>query len=143
MDELDESIRNRAQVLPTPDSELESDEVRSRLDSPDYYPVLELVFQRWSSMILFRIMARPMRFNQLVREMAINPNTLVGRLRDLEKEGLIERVIESGSSPRPVYILTKRGLTLTSIVRHLHLWIESQEMQPVSVIDKGIVDINS
>ncbi len=143
MDQLDESIRNETQVLPTSGSELDSDAIRSGLDSPNYSPLLELVFQKWSSLILFRIMASPMRFNQLVRELAISPNTLAARLRDLERAGLIERVVESGLSPKPTYILTKSGLTFTAVTKHLLLWLESQEPQLVSVIDKGIVDINS
>lgn len=57
------------------------------------------------------------RFNQLLESIeGINPKTLSVRLREMEKNGLIERKIFPDTPPRVEYSVTEKGLALKPII---------------------------
>lgn len=99
------------------------------------------IFQKWSFEILFLLRVRgTMRFNQLkeelgsvgsgignkVKELAgVGSRTLSSRLKDLEKEGIIERKVYPEVPVRIEYSLTERGERfgdlIMPVIAHLRL----------------------
>jgi DNA-binding HxlR family transcriptional regulator len=60
------------------------------------------------------------RFNEFLNSVeGINPNTLATRLREMEKNGLIERRIFHESSVRIEYHLTEKGRDLLPILEQV------------------------
>ena len=57
-----------------------------------------------------------MRFNELSRELSINPTTLTDRLIKLENEGVISRKEETLDKVSVVYELTKKGEAILPIM---------------------------
>src|SRR3979490_1648771 len=71
---------------------------------------IELIGKRWTGAVVKALMAKPARFNQLLAGIpGISDRVLTERLRELEQEGLVER-LAGPSPPGPVtYRLHARG----------------------------------
>jgi DNA-binding HxlR family transcriptional regulator len=84
---------------------------------------LAVIGDRWTLLIVHRLLAGPGRFNDLLAEVpGIAPNILTKRLRHLETSGVI---VASAYSQRPVrlhYELTASGRDLALTVSNLRSW---------------------
>lgn len=85
--------------------------------------VLARIGDKWSVLIVSRLGARPMRFNELKREIGgISQRMLTLTLRGLERDGLITRTIFPTIPPRVDYELTALGRSLLEPVMALSAW---------------------
>jgi DNA-binding HxlR family transcriptional regulator len=85
--------------------------------------VLARIGDKWSVLIVSRLGARPMRFNELKREIGgISQRMLTLTLRGLERDGLITRTIFATIPPRVDYELTALGRSLLEPVMGLSAW---------------------
>lgn len=55
----------------------------------------------------------------------ISPRTLSGRLKRLERDGLIHRQVHASTAPRVDYSLTPEGLSLVPVLLQLVTWAET------------------
>jgi len=85
--------------------------------------VLARIGDKWSVLIVSRLGARPMRFNELKREIGgISQRMLTLTLRGLERDGLITRTVFATIPPRVDYELTPLGRSLIEPVTGLSAW---------------------
>ena len=85
--------------------------------------VLQRIGDKWSVLIVSRLGVRPMRFNELKREIGgISQRMLTLTLRGLERDGLITRTIFATIPPRVDYELTALGRSLLEPVMGLSEW---------------------
>jgi DNA-binding HxlR family transcriptional regulator len=84
--------------------------------------VLSLLSARWTLHILHSLLGGPSRFNEIARDVGVNPRTLCDRLRALEDSGLVGRRVVSEIPPNVEYALTEKGLSLSGIVEQLAGW---------------------
>ncbi|MEI9888297.1 MAG: helix-turn-helix domain-containing protein [Rhizomicrobium sp.] len=85
--------------------------------------VLARVGDKWSVLIVSRLGAAPMRFNELKREIGgISQRMLTLTLRGLERDGLITRTVFPTIPPRVDYELTTLGRSLLEPVSALGAW---------------------
>ena len=85
--------------------------------------VLARIGDKWSVLIVSRLGARPMRFNELKREIGgISQRMLTLTLRGLERDGLITRTVFATIPPRVDYELTSLGRSLLEPVMGLSAW---------------------
>ena len=85
--------------------------------------VLQRIGDKWSVLIVSRLGVRPMRFNELKREIGgISQRMLTLTLRGLERNGLITRTIFATIPPRVDYELTALGRSLLEPVMGLSEW---------------------
>ena len=78
---------------------------------------------KWKGVILFHLMDRTLRFNELRRHLpAITQRMLTKQLRELEGSGLISRTVYPVVPPRVEYALTPLGSTLKPVIRALAAW---------------------
>src|ERR1700758_5815525 len=85
--------------------------------------VLARIGDKWSVLIVSRLGTRPMRFNQLKREIGgISQRMLTLTLRGLERDGLITRTMFPTIPPRVDYALTALGRDLLNPVSALGNW---------------------
>lgn len=74
---------------------------------------LQLVGDKWTMLVVRNLSTGARRTTELLAALhPISSRTLVGRLRDMERDALIERRDFGGSPPHVEYILTERGLRL-------------------------------
>ncbi|MFF0489423.1 winged helix-turn-helix transcriptional regulator [Nocardia sp. NPDC004068] len=87
-------------------------------------PVVDVVFSRWTTPILWTLNEYgPQRFVELQRRIAsITPKVLTERLRQLERDGLVERTYHAEVPPRVVYEITDLGRSLGPLFAALAEW---------------------
>src|ERR1043166_7813492 len=78
---------------------------------------IELIGKRWTGAVVRALLPAPARFNQLLAGIpGISDRVLTERLRELEAEGLVERLVDPGPPVRVSYRLTDCGHALEPVV---------------------------
>ena len=81
---------------------------------------------KWSLLIIRRLKTDAVRFNQLRRDLdGVSAKMLTQTLRNLERDGLIQRQIFATVPVTVEYSLTGLGLTLADTIDELALWAEN------------------
>jgi DNA-binding HxlR family transcriptional regulator len=84
---------------------------------------IELIGKRWSGAVVRALLPHPARFNQLLAGIpGISDRVLTERLRELELEGIVERLVDPGPPVRVSYRLTNRGRALEPVVAAVDDW---------------------
>lgn len=83
---------------------------------------LELIADRWTSLILREAFIHPCRFDGLQSTLSISRNTLTRRLNELVEHGLVKREQYHDRPPRHEYVLTDKGRELYGIFVVLKRW---------------------
>ncbi len=84
---------------------------------------MSVIGGKWTFMILRDLFSGPKRFGELQRAInGVSPRTLSLRLKELENEGIIIRVIYSEIPPHVEYSLTEKGQTLRPIFDAMKDW---------------------
>ena len=78
---------------------------------------LQIVGDKWTMLVARDLIDGPKRTTELLSALhPISSRTLVGRLRDMERDALIERRDFGGSPPHVEYVLTERGRLLLPLL---------------------------
>lgn len=86
---------------------------------------LDVMGGKWKATVLFRLMEKTHRFNELRRLLPnITQRMLTLQLRDLESDGLVSRKVYAEVPPKVEYSLTTLGRTLEPLLRELYHWGE-------------------
>jgi DNA-binding HxlR family transcriptional regulator len=90
-------------------------------------PVVDLVFSRWTTPILWKLNEHGrQRFVELQRRIVtITPKVLTQRLRQLERDGLVERTYHPEVPPRVEYEITELGRSLAPVFHALATWSDA------------------
>jgi len=93
---------------------------------------------KWKLTLLYWLAHGEFHFAGLRRRSApITPKVLAEQLRELEADGLVERV-ESGPVPAPViYRLTPYGVTVLPVVESVRVWGEAHLERTLGTIPQG------
>jgi DNA-binding HxlR family transcriptional regulator len=84
---------------------------------------LGLIGGRWKPSILWRLARGTHRYSELRTTLpGISERILVLQLRELEKDGLIKRVIYREVPPKVEYSLTAHGQSLKPLLQQLSDW---------------------
>nr|WP_088125136.1 helix-turn-helix domain-containing protein [Roseivirga misakiensis] len=82
---------------------------------------------KWKTVILFHLMEKPLRYNELRKEMpTVTERTLSLQLKNLEEDGIVKRKVYTSKPPLKVeYSLTDLGKTLIPIIKAIADWGDS------------------
>lgn len=90
---------------------------------PEIEATLAVLSGKWKILILWQLMRRECRFNELRRAIkGVSQHMLTTQLRDLERHGIITRTIFPEVPPRVEYALSEHGESLKSVIRALAKW---------------------
>ena len=93
---------------------------RRELDGCPITGALQMLGDKWTMLIVRELLAGPKRTMELLNGLfPISSRTLVGRLRDMEKDRLVERTDFGGNPPHIEYALTERGMLLLPLLESL------------------------
>ncbi|MGO6748255.1 winged helix-turn-helix transcriptional regulator [Rhizobium ruizarguesonis] len=103
----------------------------SEQQSAPFSPIetaLDLLSGRWKCTVLFHLLDGTARFSELRRRIpSVTQKALTSQLRELERDGLIERRIYAQVPARVDYSLSPFGCTLEPILQALHRWGDTCE----------------
>ncbi len=90
---------------------------------PRYEYAVQLLGKRWTGLLLFALMDGPRRFCELTATVeGLSDRVLSDRLRELEVEGIIERVVYPRIPVRVEYQLTDKGRALKPVFEAVQDW---------------------
>ena len=84
----------------------------------------KLLEGRWKMMIVFHLFDKKLlRFSELERAIPlVSQKMLIQQLRDLERKGVVQRIVYAQVPPKVEYLLTDLGLALRPALRELVQW---------------------
>ncbi|WP_227767930.1 winged helix-turn-helix transcriptional regulator [Zhaonella formicivorans] len=84
---------------------------------------LNLIGSKWKVLILRDLLRGPKRFGELHRGIkGISQKMLTQHLREMERDGLVNRKVFAEIPPRVEYSLTETGQSLKPILEAMHEW---------------------
>ncbi|HRO60053.1 MAG TPA: helix-turn-helix domain-containing protein [Burkholderiaceae bacterium] len=87
--------------------------------------VLEAIATKWALLIIPLLAERPVRNNELLRLIdGISQKMLTQTLRELERNGLVERIDHQTVPPHVEYRLTSTGRSLNRVLAPVDDWAE-------------------
>ena len=90
---------------------------------PRYEHASQILGKRWTGLLLLVLMDRPRRFCELTSLVeGLSDRVLSDRLRELEVEGIVSRVVYPNIPVRVEYELTEKGRALKPVVEAIQNW---------------------
>lgn len=87
--------------------------------------VLNLIGDQWTALVVYALESGTKRFGQLFNQIdGVSKKMLTQTLRDLEYNGLVQRVVYPVVPPHVEYSLTPLGRTLIKPIGALRQWAE-------------------
>ena len=92
------------------------------------YLVTRILGKRWAILVLQELLAsknpKGAQFGELHRTISwVSPKILTQRLREFEREGIVNRIVDTTIMPARVhYSLTEKGLDFAPILDHMQGW---------------------
>jgi DNA-binding HxlR family transcriptional regulator len=85
--------------------------------------VIDLIRGKWAILILCCLQQGPMRTGVLMRSLTgISQKVLTQTLRELERDGFVERISYPEVPPRVEYRLTELGTSFSELARAMEQW---------------------
>ena len=84
---------------------------------------VQLIGNKWKLLILRNLLARPWRFNEMLRSIpGISQKVLTDNLRSLENDGIITRTVFPEVPPRVEYARSELGDSVRPIIDAMQAW---------------------
>jgi DNA-binding HxlR family transcriptional regulator len=88
--------------------------------------LLDRIADKWVTLVLAALEGGPRRYSQLARTIAgVSQKMLTQTLRNLERDGLLERTVTATVPVTVTYELTALGRSLQAVITGLKVWAES------------------
>jgi DNA-binding HxlR family transcriptional regulator len=92
---------------------------------PRYHHAVELIGRRWTGAILMVLLQGTSRFTDIVHAVpGLSDRLLSERLKELEAEGIVQRIVHAEMPVRIEYQLTPMGRDLSNVTEAVSCWAE-------------------
>ncbi|REE00139.1 winged helix-turn-helix transcriptional regulator [Marinoscillum furvescens] len=109
--------------------------MKEKFICPLHY-TMELIGSKWKPLLLFHLLSGPLRAGELQQSISgISNKMFTQNIRELERDGLVERTVFAEVPPRVEYMLTNRGKSLEHILRQMDEW-GAEELKSFASGDK-------
>lgn len=89
---------------------------------PKFEYAAKMLSKKWASLIIYQLLNGAKRFSDFQKDTTVSAKVLSERLKEFEKEGIINREIYPETPVRIEYSLTKKGTSLAPIIDALGEW---------------------
>lgn len=98
-------------------------------DCPGYNRAVEIIGRRWAGAVIRAMLGGAVRFSE-IRDAAdgITDRMLSQRLKDLEAEGVLLRIVQPDTPVRIEYHLTDKGRDLADVVGAISQWADEWQV---------------
>ena len=87
---------------------------------------ISVVGGKWKALILWALSVEPRRTGELRRELGgVTEKVLIQQLRELQRDGVVDRTVHDQVPPKVIYSLTPMGVALEKALRPLGDWGET------------------
>lgn len=84
---------------------------------------MDFIRGKWKAVLLCHMYDGPIRFLELQRiTNGVSHKVLTEKLRELEKDDLIEKIVYDENPPKVEYKLTSMGKDLTAAIKEIEKW---------------------
>jgi DNA-binding HxlR family transcriptional regulator len=98
---------------------------------PLYHKAVELIGRRWTGAILSALLMGATRFTDIIHAVpGLSDRLLSERLKELEAEGIVRRIVHPETPVRIEYQLTDKGHDLYTVTNALTEWASRWMVQP-------------
>jgi len=98
---------------------------------PAFHRAVELIGRRWNGPIIRALLDGTERFGEIrSRIPGLTDRLLAQRLRELEREGVVERTCATATATVPHYTLTTKGHSLAPVIESITQWGATWEDNP-------------
>jgi DNA-binding HxlR family transcriptional regulator len=105
---------------------------------PRYEQAIQILGKRWTGLLIASLLEGPRRFCELTATVGgLSDRVLSDRLRELELEGIVERVVYPQIPVRVEYQLTEKGRALKPVIDAIHAWAEQWINLPLSSAEQA------
>ncbi|MGI8916199.1 MAG: winged helix-turn-helix transcriptional regulator [Chloroflexota bacterium] len=109
---------------------------------PYYHQATELIGRRWTGAILRALRSGVHRFSDLKASIpSLSDRMLSERLKELEKEGIVERTVIPETPVRIDYHLTAKGEALGGVMDALADWAHTWVAPPDVPVDERSIEL--
>ncbi len=107
---------------------------------PRFHRAVELVGRRWTGAILSSMLSGATRFTDIVHAVpGLSDRLLSERLKELELEGIVTRIVHPDTPVRIEYTLTEKGRDLSRVTDAVsdwaHRWLDETSVVPCDEAD--------
>ncbi|MPZ24079.1 MAG: MarR family transcriptional regulator [Dehalococcoidia bacterium] len=93
---------------------------------PLYHHAVELIGRRWTGAVLRALLSGVTRFSDLTGTVpGLSDRMLSERLKELEAEGIVERIVLPETPVRIEYLPTDKGRALASVIEAVSAWADA------------------
>ena len=92
---------------------------------PRFEKAISLLSQRWTSLIINRLLSGAHRFCALETSIGISSKVLSDRLKHLEEQGIVKRDVIPETPVIIEYTLTEKGYALEPVLKEIKNWSQS------------------
>lgn len=89
---------------------------------PRFEKGIQIASKRWACLIINQLLDGPQRFCAIETSLRISGRLLSERLKELEQEGIVQRMVYSETPVRIEYSLTDKGRAFEEVLRSLNNW---------------------
>ena len=91
---------------------------------PKFEKGFQILGKKWNGLIIDVLLeGGPQRFVDIAAKISdVSDRVLTERLKELESEGIVGRVVACGSQKRMDYCLTEKGEALKNVMNEIHRW---------------------
>jgi DNA-binding HxlR family transcriptional regulator len=89
---------------------------------PKFEKAISLLSQRWSALVIYQLLSGSQRFTEIQSAIGISGKVLSDRLKDLEHQGVVKRVVIPETPVIIDYSLTEKGRSLEPVLREIESW---------------------
>lgn len=84
---------------------------------------LKIISGKWKLRIIKELLHSNARFGQILKNISdISPKVLSQQLKEMEKDGIVKRIVISEMPPNVEYVLTDMGESLLDIFKEIKRW---------------------
>ena len=99
---------------------------------PRFARAIRVLGKRWTGCVVRVLMDRPRRFGQIATAIdGLSDRVLSERLKELEAEGIVHRMVLPDTPVRVEYGLTEKGRDLQRVVGEIQHWADKWEQTAV------------
>lgn len=106
---------------------------------------VDMVGGKWKTSILLHLRGQTLRFGALQRLVGCSQKVLTQQLKELERDGIVQRQVYAEVPPRVEYRLSAYGQTLQPVLEALYAWGRAHYLrnQPASAGAIAAVDADA